>query len=97
MKCFLITIVFICFAVVAYSQSMFPAPKNSAAFKDNNASCSGSKNSALNQYGTGNPSKNTAGSNITHKNEGSVISVMPALKLWLLPVNMPNPFIKEED
>ena len=95
MKCFLITIVFTCFAVVAYSQSMFATPKSSAAYKDNNAPCS--KNSVSNQYGTGNPSKNAAGSNVTHKTEGSVISVIPALKLWLLPVNMPNPFIKEED
>jgi hypothetical protein len=40
---------------------------------------------------------NKADSILFHRPEVSVISIIPTLKLWMLPANIPNPFMKDEE
>ena len=40
---------------------------------------------------------NKADSTVVHRPEVSVITIIPTLKLWMLPANIPNPFMKEDD
>lgn len=96
MKSFLITLLFFCIAVVAYSQTSLPG-----------RGCQGYKSSFSNStysQGVGTPpltgqlSKNTVPATVaSYRNGVPVISLMPTLKLWLLPAALPNPFLKEED
>jgi hypothetical protein len=96
MKCFIITMIFFCFTVIVYSQSTFPYPKGIQQYKNNLPPLWSSKNYITN-VGTGNSSKSINQNNIPcYKPDMSVIAVMPTLKFWVLPVNIPNPFMKEE-
>jgi hypothetical protein len=96
MKCFLITILFFCIAVVAYAQTSLPSRGNQC-YKSNF-----SNDSYFKGYGTapltGHQSKNTVSTNTSsYRNDVPVMSVMPTLKMWLLNPAAPNPFMKEED
>ena len=89
--------IFFCFTVIVYAQSTFPYPKGIQCYKNNLPPLLSSKNYLTNQ-GTGNNSKVSAFNNIPcYKPDMSVITVMPTLKFWVLPVNIPNPFMKDED
>ncbi len=95
MKCFLFTLSFCCIAVVAYSQSTFPLPKGIQNYKNNLNPATGSKSyyNPLPVAGKNSPQNNMP----CYKPDMSVISIIPTLRLWLLPVSIPNPFFKEED
>ena len=96
MKCFLITILFFIIAVVAYSQTSLPGRPNQC-YKSNFSNSTYCKVFGAAPV-TGHQSKNFAPPNFTsYRNDASLISIIPALKLWLLPASMPNPFMKEED
>lgn len=43
------------------------------------------------------PQKTGKTDSLTYRPEISVISIIPTLKLWLLPANIPNPFMKDDD
>ncbi len=43
------------------------------------------------------PQKTGKTDSLTYRPEISVISIIPTLKLWLLPANIPNPFMKDGD
>ncbi|HSN59705.1 MAG TPA: hypothetical protein VLR49_02130 [Ferruginibacter sp.] len=97
MKGFLITIVFFCIAIVAYSQSTYPLPKGLQGYKGNFSSPLTSKQYLLNPA-TGNSSKITPAVSIPcYRPDMSLVCIIPTLKLWVLPASIPNPFMKEED
>ncbi len=96
MKSFLITLLFFCIAVVAYSQTNLPG-RSSQAYKSclSNATysnCVGTLPLTRQQL-----RNNAPVTVVSYKNDVPVISVIPTLKLWLLPASFPNPFMKEED
>ncbi len=96
MKSFLITLLFFSIAVVAYSQTSLP-DRGSQGYKScfNNAAYA---KSFTTPSSNGQQSKNSSAVSLaSYRNDAPVISVMPALKLWLLPAALPNPFMKEED
>ncbi len=93
MKSIPATLMFICFGFIGYAQSTFPLPK-----------VQGQKNplvtskNFLTAPGIGCSSKtNTQNHSQGLKPDVSVISIIPTLRLWLLPANFPNPFVKEDD
>lgn len=43
------------------------------------------------------PQKTNKSDSTSHRPEISVISIIPTLKLWLLPANIPNPFMKDDE
>lgn len=95
MKSFLITLLFFSIAVVAYSQTSFPG--RGQCYKSPFSNNATTKTSSVLPV-TGHQSKSSTTANAaSYKNDGPVISVIPALKLWLLPGAMPNPFVKDED
>jgi len=97
MKCFVITMLFIGISIFAYSQTTFPYPKSIQGYKNNLVPFSSSKN-YMATPATGSSLKNTVNNNMPcYKPDMSIISVMPTLRLWLLPANIPNPFMKEEE
>lgn len=95
MKCFLFTLSFCCIAIIAYSQSTFPLPKGIQNYKNNLNFLPGSKSyfSPATAGGKNSPQNNMP----SYKPDMTVISIIPTLRLWLLPVSIPNPFMKEED
>ena len=97
MKCFLITMLFIGVSIFAYSQTTFPYPKSIQGYKNNFVPFAASKENHT-TLATGNNVKSSVNTNVPfYKADMSVLSIIPTLKLWVLPVNIPNPFIKEED
>lgn len=44
-----------------------------------------------------NPQKANKTDSVSYRPEISVISIIPTLKLWLLPANIPNPFMKDDE
>jgi hypothetical protein len=98
MKCFVLTMLLIGGSLFAFSQTTFPYPKSIQGHKNNLVPFPSSKNyitpsnSASNTKHTGNNTAASAG-----RPDISLISVMPTLRLWLLPANIPNPFMKEEE
>ncbi len=96
MKCFLATLIFVCFGLIGYTQSTFPLPKNIQGQKNNLSTGSAARNYLTNPAAGCNSKQSTqvgAGSKI----ESSIISIFPALRLWLLPGNFPNPFSRDDD
>ncbi len=95
MKSFLITLLFFSIAVVAYSQTSFPGRGQcyKSPFSNNATSKAGSALPVTGQQTKNNTTTNAA----SYKNDGPVISVIPALRLWLLPGVMLNPFVIDED
>jgi len=43
------------------------------------------------------PQKNSKSDSASHRPEISVISIIPTLRFWLLPANIPNPFMKDDN
>jgi hypothetical protein len=84
MKCFLITMFFFCCAIAAYSQTG-NTPKNQAQ----------QKNETLPDAAANTTGKDKATVSAAASRKGPAISVVPTLFLWVLPVNSPNPFVKE--
>ncbi len=96
MKSFLITLLFFCIAVVAYSQTSLPG-RSSQGYKSCFSNPAYSKGICTTPSG-GQPIRNNAPLSVaSYRNDAPVISVMPTLKLWLLPAVVPNPFMKEEE
>ena len=97
MKSFFATLMLGCFVMVGFSQSTFPSPRSIQSHKSNLPSGASNKN-YLSNYGVNCGSKASGQNNMNnYKPDISVISIIPTLRLWLLPVNLPNPFVKEED
>ena len=91
MKIFLTTLIFCCFGVIGYAQSTFPLPKNNVQGHKNHPAGTTNKVSGCTKTP---PAPNNS---IGLRPDVSVISIIPTLKLWLLNVNLPNPFVKDED
>ena len=97
MKCFIATLMLCCFAIVGYTQTTYPSPRSIQSHKSNLPAGASYKNYQTN-YGVNCGSKSGAQSNANnYKPDVSVISIIPTLRLWLLPGNFPNPFVKDED
>ena len=97
MKCLIATLMLCCIAIVGYTQSTFPSPRNIQSHKSNLPAGASNKN-YLTNYGVNCGSKTSTQSNANnYKPDISVISIIPTLRLWLLPVNLPNPFMRDED
>ncbi len=96
MKIFFLTSILICLTVIGYAQSSFPMPKNQGQ-KNIFAPGASSKN-APSVPGTGSASR-SCHHNVSqnYRPDISVISIIPTIKLWLLPGNFPNPFVKDDD
>jgi hypothetical protein len=96
MKIFLATLIFTCFGLIGYAQSSFPLPKIQG--QKNPLSSGASGKNYLGVPGTGGSSKSCQHNvSQSYRPDISVISIIPTLKLWLLPANFPNPFIKDDD
>ncbi|MBC7866158.1 MAG: hypothetical protein H7X88_01375 [Gloeobacteraceae cyanobacterium ES-bin-316] len=94
MKCFLITMLFFFCSVLAYSQTNLQQQR-SGQTKSNTPAQSQTNRSASPAAGISkNEPQNTGSSSAAGV---TVISPVPALILWKLPVNLPNPFMKEND
>lgn len=96
MKVFFATMIFTCLGFMGFAQSTFPLPKIQG---QKNALSSGAQSkNYLTVPGTGSNSK-SCHPNVSqsYRPDISVISIIPTLKLWLLPVNFPNPFVKDDE
>lgn len=96
MKCFVITMLFIGISIFAYSQTSFPYPKSIQGHKNDLIPFSSSKN-YITIPAAGSSVKCTGNTIPAYKPDLSILSVIPTLKLWLLPANTPNPFMKEDE
>ena len=97
MKCFLITMLFFGFAIVAYSQTTYPLPKGLQGYKYFQNPPASSKSYIINSDFGGSSKNPTAISIPCQRPDMSIISIIPTLRLWMLPVNIPNPFMKDEN
>ena len=97
MKSFFATLLFCCFATAGYSQTTFASPRGVQSQKNPISTGSAGKN-YLTNYGVNCGSKSNQ-QNVpnSYKPDVSVISVIPTLRLWLLPANLPNPFVKDDE
>jgi hypothetical protein len=97
MKCFFATLMLCCFAVLGFSQTTFPSARGIQCQKNNLPSGTSNKNYLTNYGGNGGSKAGGHSGANNYKPDVSVISIIPTLRLWLLPANFPNPFIKEEE
>ena len=88
MKSIFFTLLFICSGIVAFAQTG-QSPKIQDPFKSDQLIPSVRTNT-----GVKTTIPNAA---LTDRSAISVISIIPTLKLWLLPASFPNPFTKSED
>lgn len=88
MKSIFFTLLFICSGIVAFAQTG-QSPKVQDPLK----------NEQLVPFVRSNAGVKTTIPNaaVTYRSAISVISIIPTLKLWLLPASFPNPFTKSED
>ncbi len=90
MRAIFFTLLFLSFGVLGFSQNG-PTTKSIEQSKIDQPSCSTSLRS-LQEKKVMLPHTSTS-----NRSAISIISIIPALKLWLLPANFPNPFTKTED
>jgi hypothetical protein len=97
MKCIFATFMLCCLAITGFSQTTFSSARGFQSQKNNLPPGASGKN-YLTTAGVNCGSKGSAHNNANnYKPDVSVISIIPTLRLWLLPVNLPNPFMKDED
>jgi uncharacterized protein YlxW (UPF0749 family) len=90
MRTLFFTLLFLSFGVVGFAQNG-STTKSADQSKADQPSCSTSLRSVQEKKST---LPHTTSSN---RSAISIISIIPAIKLWLLPANFPNPFTKTED
>ncbi len=96
MKSFLATLIFAFYGFISYAQSTFPLPKIQGQ-KNQLSSGAQGKNFLTNPGGGCSSKGNTQSASQGLRPDVSVISIIPTLRLWLMPVNFPNPFVKDDD
>ncbi len=96
MKSFLATLIFTFCGLYSYAQSTFPLPKIQGQ-KNQLSSGAHGKNFLTNPGGGCGSKTNASTGSQGLRPDISVISIIPTLRLWLLPVNFPNPFVKDDD
>jgi len=90
MRTFFFTLFFFCCGVIGFAQTV-PTVKAVDQTKNDQPSCNNSLRNVQERKAT---IPNTTAS---YRPSISIISIIPTLKLWLLPANFPNPFTKVED
>ncbi len=90
MKTLFFTLLFVCCGVIGFAQTS-PAAKTVEQAKNEQPTCSTAQRSVQGRKAA------IPNSLQLNRSSISIISIIPTLKLWLLPANFPNPFTKVED